>query len=151
MTESETPTSHSEDSNVETTKDIGSSPEATDNGSEDSETGDFSGAEVTVNPASFETLKPKENNSDGITNLDMLLDINLRVSVELGRTTMTIREVLNLGPGTVIELDRLAGEPVDISINGKPIAKGEVVVIGDMFGVRVIDIISPSQRVESMR
>lgn len=151
MTNSETPISHSDDPNVEPSKNIDSSPEPTDNESQDSAVDDSSATEVTVNPASFETLKPKASNGDGITNLDMLLDINLKISVELGRTTMTIREVLNLGPGTVIELDRLAGEPVDISINGKPIAKGEVVVIGDMFGVRVIDIISPSQRVENMR
>jgi len=110
-----------------------------------------SGTEVTVNPATFASLEPKPGEGNGITNLDMLLDIGLKVSVELGRTLMSIREVLDLSPGTVVELDRIAGEPVDILINGKPIAKGEVVVIGDMFGVRVTDIVSPAQRVETIR
>ena len=109
------------------------------------------GAEVTVNPATFAPLEPKPQEGNGITNLDMLLDIGLKVSVELGRTLMSIREVLELSPGTVVELDRIAGEPVDILINGKPIAKGEVVVIGDMFGVRVTDIVSPAQRMETIR
>ncbi|RME66338.1 MAG: flagellar motor switch protein FliN [Caldilineae bacterium] len=105
---------------------------------------------ITVNPASFAPLHPNKNGKGETTSLEMLLDIGLRVTVELGRAKMSIREVLNLGPGTVVELNRAAGEPVDILINGKPIAKGEVVVIGDMFGVRVTDIIPPAQRVESM-
>lgn len=110
---------------------------------------------VTVNPASFADLasrpKPKApNGRPDAQNLDMLLDIGLQINVELGRAKMTIREVLSLLPGTVVELDRVAGEPVDILVNGKPIAKGEVVVLGDMFGVRVTDIIPPAQRVESM-
>jgi flagellar motor switch protein FliN/FliY len=110
---------------------------------------------ITVNPASFADLasrpKPKApNGRSDPQNLDMLLDIGLQINVELGRAKMTIREVLSLLPGTVVELDRVAGEPVDILVNGKPIAKGEVVVLGDMFGVRVTDIIPPAQRVESM-
>lgn len=108
------------------------------------------GPGITVNPASFAPLHPNRNGKGETTSLEMLLDIGLRVTVELGRAKMSIREVLNLGPGTVVELNRAAGEPVDILINGKPIAKGEVVVIGDMFGVRVTDIIPPAQRVESM-
>lgn len=106
--------------------------------------------DVTVNPASFAALKPTQNGRAEKANLDMLLDIGLQVTVELGRAKMSIRDVLGLGPGTVVELNRVAGEPVDVLINGKPIAKGEVVVIGDMFGVRVTDIIPPAQRVESM-
>jgi flagellar motor switch protein FliN/FliY len=110
---------------------------------------------ITVSPASFADLKPKPtkaraNGHSDSTNLEMLMDIGLQITVELGRARMTIREVLSLGPGTVVELNRIAGEPVDILINGKPIAKGEVVVLGDMFGVRVTDIIPPAQRVESM-
>ncbi len=110
---------------------------------------------ITVNPASFAELQPKapkhrSNPRNDTTSLEMLLDIGLQVTVELGRARMTIKEVLALGPGTVVELNRVAGEPVDILINGKAIAKGEVVVLGDMFGVRVTDIIPPAQRVESM-
>jgi flagellar motor switch protein FliN/FliY len=71
--------------------------------------------------------------------------------VELGRTDLTIREVLGLGLGSIVELNKMAGEPVDILVNGKPIARGEVVVIDDMFGVRVIDILSPYDRVNSLR
>lgn len=106
--------------------------------------------DVTVNPASFADLRPQTNGRKDKASLEMLLDIGLQVTVELGRTKMNIREVLSLGPGTVVELNRVAGEPVDILINGKPIAKGEVVVIGDMFGVRVTDILPPAQRVQSM-
>lgn len=110
---------------------------------------------ITVSPASFADLqsKPAKARANGhadTASLDMLLDISLQITVELGRARMTIKEVLALGPGTVVELNRIAGEPVDILINGKPIAKGEVVVLGDMFGVRVTDIIPPAQRVESM-
>jgi flagellar motor switch protein FliN/FliY len=111
--------------------------------------------DITVNPASFADLQAKApktriKKSLDTASLDMLMDIGLQVTVELGRARMTIRDVLSLGPGTVVELNRIAGEPVDILINGKPIAKGEVVVLGDMFGVRVTDIIPPAQRVESM-
>lgn len=107
-------------------------------------------ADVTINPASFADLRPQSNGRKEKASLDMLLDIGLQVTVELGRAKMNIREVLTVGPGTVVELNRVAGEPVDILINGKPIAKGEVVVIGDMFGVRVTDILPPAQRVQSM-
>lgn len=110
---------------------------------------------ITVNPASFANLQPKSpkprpNGQMETANLDLLLDIGLQITVELGRARMSIKEVLSLGPGTVVELNRVAGEPVDVLINGKPIAKGEVVVLGDMFGVRVTDIIPPAQRVQSM-
>jgi len=70
----------------------------------------------------------------------------LQIAVELGRTTKKIREILEFGQGSIIELDKLAGEPVDIMVNGKTIAKGEVVVIDESFGVRITDIIHPSKR-----
>lgn len=111
---------------------------------------DTDSGDVTVNPASFADLRPQTGGRKDKASLDMLLDIGLQVTVELGRAKMNIREVLTVGPGTVVELNRVAGEPVDILINGKPIAKGEVVVIGDMFGVRVTDILPPAQRVQSM-
>jgi len=80
-------------------------------------------------------------------NIDLLLDVPLPIAVELGRTNMAIRDILDLGPGSVVELDRSAGEPVDILVNGKLVARGEVVVIDESFGVRVVDIVSPAERV----
>ena len=80
-------------------------------------------------------------------NLELLMDVPLQVTVELGRTQKMVKEVLALGPGSVLELDKLAGEPVDILVNEKPIAKGEVVVIDENFGIRVTEILSPRDRV----
>jgi flagellar motor switch protein FliN/FliY len=74
------------------------------------------------------------------------MDVQLEISVELGRTHKLIRDILEFGQGSIIELDKLAGEPVDVLVNGKIIAKGEVVVIDESFGVRVVDIIHPSKR-----
>ncbi len=82
-------------------------------------------------------------------NLDLIMDLSLRVTVELGRTTMAVRDVLSLGPGSVFQLDRLAGEPVDIMINDRIIAKGEVVVVDENFGVRITDILAPNKRIPS--
>ncbi|MBI6545837.1 MAG: flagellar motor switch phosphatase FliY [Cyanobacteria bacterium NC_groundwater_1444_Ag_S-0.65um_54_12] len=83
--------------------------------------------------------------------LDLILDVPLKVTVELGRTRMQIRDVLELGKGSVVELDKLAGEPVDLLVNGKLIARGEVVVIDENFGIRVTDIVSPAERVSGFR
>lgn len=80
-------------------------------------------------------------------NMDVLMDVSLEVSVELGRTQKKIREILEFGPGSVIELDRLVGEAVDVLVNGKFIAKGEVVVIDENFGIRITDIINPESRI----
>ncbi|MFK9090544.1 flagellar motor switch phosphatase FliY [Bacillus salipaludis] len=88
--------------------------------------------------------------SAGAGNIDMLFDIPLGITVELGRTEMQIRKILELGPGAVIQLDKLAGEPVDILANHKLIAKGEVVVIEENFGVRITDIINPIDRLTKM-
>ncbi len=84
-------------------------------------------------------------------NLELILDIGLEVKVELGRTFRKIREVLELGPGSVIELERLSGEPVDILVNDKLFAKGEVVVIDENFGVRITDILSIEERIEAIK
>lgn len=84
-------------------------------------------------------------------NLDLIMDVTLQVTVELGRTKKQIREVLGLGPGSVLELDKLAGEAVDVLVNGKLIARGEVVVIDENFGVRITDIVSPAERAASLR
>ena len=90
--------------------------------------------------------KPRQG---GHSNIDILLDVPLPITVELGRTSMTIRDILDLGPGSVVELDRVAGEPVDILVNGKLVARGEVVVIDENFGVRVVDIVAPAERLSS--
>ncbi|MFP7494074.1 flagellar motor switch phosphatase FliY [Terribacillus saccharophilus] len=97
---------------------------------------------------SFDT--PAAKPAEHPRNLDLLMDIPLKVSVELGRTKRTIKEILELSVGSVVELDKLAGEPVDIHVNDKLIAKGEVVVIEENFGVRVTDILSQSDRLKSI-
>ena len=101
---------------------------------------------VNVQPANFQAFEEEPFVVDR-KNIGLVMDVNLEVSVELGRTHKLIREILEFGQGTIIELDKLAGEPVDILVNGKIIAKGEVVVIDESFGVRVTDIIHPSKRI----
>jgi flagellar motor switch protein FliN/FliY len=86
-----------------------------------------------------------------VQNLDFILDIPLKVTVELGRTSVLVRDLLQLGQGSVLELDKLAGEPLEILVNGKLIAKGEVVVVNEKFGIRLTDIISPIERIETLR
>lgn len=105
---------------------------------------------INVQPVSFQPLEEKTA-SEGKNNLDLILDVPLQVSVELGRTRKLIKEILELSVGSVIELDKMAGEPVDVLVNGKVIAKGEVVVIDDSFGVRITDIISPAKRISSLK
>jgi len=84
-------------------------------------------------------------------NLEMLLDVPLSVTVELGRVRMPVRQLLALGSGAVIELSKLAGEPLDVLINGKPVARGEAVMINERFGVRLTEVVSPNERVERLR
>ena len=84
-------------------------------------------------------------------NLQMILDIPLRVTVELGRTKMPVSELLNLGQGSVIQLNKLAGEPMEVFVNDKLIARGEAVVVNEKFGVRLTDIISTRERVEQLK
>lgn len=83
--------------------------------------------------------------------IDLLLDVPLDVSVELGRNRMTIQDLLALGPGSVIELDKVAGEPLDILVNDRLVARGEAVVVNDKFGVRITDIVSPQERIARLR
>ena len=80
-------------------------------------------------------------------NIGIIMDVPLEITVELGRTHKLIKEILEFSPGTVVELDKLAGEPIDILVNGKHIAKGEVVVIDENFGVRLTDIVSVEERI----
>jgi flagellar motor switch protein FliN/FliY len=83
--------------------------------------------------------------------LDLLLDVPLDLSVELGRARMSIQDLLNLSPGSVIELDKIAGEALDILINGRLVARGEAVVVNDKFGIRISEIVSPSERIARLR
>jgi flagellar motor switch protein FliN/FliY len=88
--------------------------------------------------------------NDGSRDLDFILDIPLEISVELGRTQMLVNELLRLGQGSIVELAKLADEPMDIYVNRKLFARGEVVVVNEKFGIRLTDIISPTERVQSL-
>lgn len=105
---------------------------------------------VAVQPVQFAPLKPA-GLPGADTNIGLIMDVPLQITVELGRTRKLIRDILELTPGSVVELDKLAGEPVDILVNGKLIAKGEVVVIDENFGVRITDIISPLERASHLQ
>ena len=83
-------------------------------------------------------------------NLDFILDIPLQVSVELGRTKLLVKDILQLNQGAVVELTKLAGEPLDIFVNSKLVARGEAVVVNEKFGVRLVDIVAPNERVEKI-
>lgn len=100
-------------------------------------------AEFTEAKGSGALAPPKE--------LDFILDIPVRVTAQLGKTKMLIKDVLQVGPGSVIELDRLAGEPVDVMVNEKLVAKGEVVVINENFGVRLTEIVTPIERINKLK
>ena len=107
------------------------------------------GAPLEINPAEFAPLS--SNGIEGDTaGIDLFLDVALQVSVELGRTRMSIGDVLALRPSTVVELDKLAGEPADILVNGTCVARGEVVVVDEKFGVRVLEVVSRAHRLASV-
>lgn len=97
----------------------------------------------------FEQLSPSAG-AGAPNNIDMILDIPVNLTVELGRTKLAIRSLLQLAQGSVVELDGLAGEPMDVLVNGCLIAQGEVVVVNDKFGIRLTDIISPSERIRRL-
>jgi len=98
-----------------------------------------------------ESAKPDKSKANkDMPNLDFILDIPLKVSVELGRTKLLINELLQLAQGSVIELNKLAGEPLEVFVNDKLIARGEAVVVNEKFGVRITDIMSPMERIEKL-
>ncbi len=103
-----------------------------------------------VAQAELETLEDTGGHGDEEINLDVILDVPVTVSMEIGHTRMNIRNLLQLNQGSVVELDRLAGEPLDVLVNGTLIAHGEVVVVNEKFGIRLTDIISPSERVRKL-
>ena len=109
-------------------------------------------AQDSVATAQFDNLQddslPISKDHPGI---DVILDIPVSISMEIGRSTISIRDLLQLNQGSVVELDRLAGEPLDVLVNGKLLAFGEVVVVDDKFGIRLTDIVSASERIEQLK
>ena len=99
------------------------------------------GQPINVQPAQFQSFQGMEQPVYGQENIGLIMDVPLEVTVELGRTSKSIQEILDFAPGTILELNRIAGEPIDILVNGKYVAKGEVVVIEESFGVRITEII----------
>ncbi|TSA11722.1 MAG: flagellar motor switch protein FliN [Comamonadaceae bacterium] len=100
----------------------------------------------------FEQFTARDQNSKAVqrTDLDMILDIPVQMVVQLGRTKIAIKSLLQLAQGSVVELDGLAGEPMDVLVNGCLIAQGEVVVVNDKFGIRLTDVITPSERIRKL-
>ncbi len=101
--------------------------------------------------AGFENLEDEGQQNEDEINLDVILDVPVDISMEIGRTKISIRNLLKLNQGSVIELDRLAGEPMDVLVNGTLIAHGEVVVVNDKFGIRLTDVISPVERIKKLK
>ena len=96
-------------------------------------------------------LNESANPGSGEVKLDVILDIPVTVAMEIGRTQLSIRNLLQLNQGSIVELDRLAGEPMDVLVNGTLVAHGEVVVVNDKFGIRLTDVISPADRIKNLR
>jgi flagellar motor switch protein FliN/FliY len=103
-----------------------------------------------VAPASFANFTPTAPTGGSGNDLNMILDIPVQLTVELGRTRIPIKNILQLAQGSVVELDALAGEPMDVLVNGFLIAQGEVVVVNDKFGIRLTDIVTPSERMRRL-
>lgn len=101
--------------------------------------------------AGFDNLEDNSSGSSEDINMDVILDIPVKLSMEIGRTSVNIRSLLQLNQGSVIELDRMAGEPLDVLVNGTLIAHGEVVVVNEKFGIRLTDVVSPAERVKKLR
>lgn len=102
-----------------------------------------------VSPASFQTFAPTGTTNSG-NDINMILDIPVQLTVELGRTRIPIKHILQLAQGSVVELEAMAGEPMDVLVNGYLIAQGEVVVVNDKFGIRLTDIVTPSERMRRL-
>ena len=102
-----------------------------------------------VSPASFQNFAPSSGNNAG-NDINMILDIPVQLTVELGRTRVPIKHILQLAHGSVVELEAMAGEPMDVLVNGYLIAQGEVVVVNDKFGIRLTDIVTPSERMRRL-
>ena len=103
-----------------------------------------------VAPATFANFAPTGGSAGAGNDISMILDIPVQLTVELGRTKIPIKHILQLAQGSVVELDALAGEPMDVLVNGYLIAQGEVVVVNDKFGIRLTDIVTPSERLRRL-
>jgi len=103
-----------------------------------------------VKQADFQQLS-STSGDDGPRNIDLLMDVDLPVSIELGKTKMRISDILGLGPGSIVELDKLVGEPVDLLVNKKCVARGEVVVVEESFGLRITMLVSPEERLKNLQ
>jgi len=102
--------------------------------------------------AQFGDLKPSAAaGAGGEMNLNLILEVSVTLALEVGRARMSVRELLQLAPGAVVELDRRAGEPLDVLVNGVRVARGEVVVVNDKFGIRLTEVVSESERMEQAR
>jgi flagellar motor switch protein FliN/FliY len=99
---------------------------------------------------SEETVKNEQSSTENGRGIDLLLDIPLEISVEVGRSRILVRDLLELQEGSLIELDKLAGEPLDLYVNSRLIARGEAVVVNEKFGLRLTDVVSPSERIENL-
>ena len=107
-------------------------------------------AEAGAEAAEFQELRPDNGIGSGDVKIDAILDVPVTVAMEIGRARINIRNLLQLNQGSVVELDRLAGEPMDVLVNGTLIAQGEVVVVNEKFGIRLTDIVSPADRVKKL-
>ncbi len=134
----------------EATPDEAAPAEAAENGGEDWAAALDESEGAAPQTAGFEELGDGQTDKAGSQNLDFLLDIPLKVSVELGRSKMIINKLLQLTQGSVVELDKAAGEPVEILVNDKLLGKGEVIVVNDRFGIRITEIISQADRIKNM-
>lgn len=105
----------------------------------------------TMDAATFEALSSERGDSKDKVDLDVVLDIPVTLQLEIGRAKVSIRNLLSYTQGSVVEMDRLAGEPLDLLVNGTLIAHGEVVVVNDKFGVRLTDVISPQERIKKLK
>ncbi|MGK0248597.1 MAG: flagellar motor switch protein FliN/FliY [Oleispira sp.] len=129
-------------------------PSAEEAGNADDEWGDAMAEEAgSVKQAKLDTLtdESQQGSNEPSPELDVILDIPVSISMEVGRTEIPIRNLLQLNQGSVVELDRLAGEPLDVLVNGTLIAHGEVVMVNDKFGIRLTDVVSQSERIQRLR
>ncbi|MCP4389654.1 MAG: flagellar motor switch protein FliN [Gammaproteobacteria bacterium] len=112
---------------------------------------DSDGGDEDFQQVSAKQLNETPNLGSGDVKLDVILDIPVTVAMEIGRTQLSIRNLLQLNQGSIVELDRLAGEPMDVLVNGTLVAHGEVVVVNEKFGIRLTDVISPADRIKNLR
>ncbi len=110
-----------------------------------------SGGDEGFQQVAAKRLDESPSGGDGDVKLDVILDIPVTIAMEIGRTQLSIRNLLQLNQGSVVELDRLAGEPMDVLVNGTLVAHGEVVVVNEKFGIRLTDVISPADRIKNLR